>query len=174
MADVLGTQEVSIWSKDETKAVDVVTDTGGKNRLCMDGIVTATISNDESPTRYQLKTDYDVVGDTLTSAADTTLYSYTGQGILDFLSISGAGSGYQAVIVIDGTERFRASMLELGTDLALTGDSAPLWTDIANKNFRFYPRQPLGFATGFAIKARATGSNILVKHICMYREKTNP
>lgn len=40
MGDVLGTQDVSLWSKDESKAVDVVTDSESKNRLCVDSNTT--------------------------------------------------------------------------------------------------------------------------------------
>lgn len=167
MADVLGTQDVSIWNKDETKAVSVVTD-GLVERLA----VNALISNNESPTKYQLKADFDATGDSVGTGADVTLYTYTGAGVIDFIGIAnGVSSNYEVALFIDGTERFRITMSQLGTDLSLTAAGTPMWADTANKNFRYVPTTEIGFTTSFAVKAKSTSGTQTLKHITLFREK---
>ena len=134
--------------------------------------VSAIITNNESPTKYQLKTDYDATGDTITSASDTTLYTFSGSGVLNFIGVSNATtSNYEVAIFVDGTERFRITMGDLGSVLGLTSGSTPMWCETANKNFRFRPYEGIGFTTSFTVKARATGSNTTVTHITMFKEK---
>jgi len=149
--------------------VDVVLD-GSIYRLAVDA--TATIENNESPTKYQLKTDFDAAGDLLTSSADVVLYSYTGDGVLTFIGVSNATtSNYEVAIEIDGTERFRITMSDLGSALGLTSGNTPIWTETANKNFRFRPYESVGFSTGFRVLARATGANTTVTHVTMFKER---
>jgi hypothetical protein len=171
MADLTDkTGDISIWDEAKTKAVDVITDDLGKNRLQTEG--TVTIANNESPTKYQLKTDYDAVGDLLTSASDTVLYSYTGDGTLNFVSVSNANSSnYEIAIEIDGTVRIRINMNDLGSVLGLVGGSTPFWCETANKNFRFRPYEGVGFTSGFRVLARATGANTTVTHMTMFKER---
>jgi hypothetical protein len=164
------TTDATIWSEDRTKSVDVMTDTLGKNRLLTEG--TVTIANNESPTKYQLKTDYDATGDTITSAADAVLFSYTGDGTLNFVAVTNAtSSNYEIAIEIDGTERLRITMNNLGSVLGLISGSTPFWTETANKAFRFRPYEGVGFTTGFRILAKATGANTTVTHFTMFKER---
>lgn len=171
MADLSDqTTDVNIWNDAKTKAVGVETDSLGKNRLLTEG--TVTIANNESPTKYQLKTDYDAVGDLLTSAADVVLFSYIGDGTLNFVAVTNAtSSNYEVAIEIDGTERLRITMNNLGSVLGLISGSTPFWTETANKAFRFRPYEGVGFTTGFRILAKATGSNTTVTHFTMFKER---
>jgi len=69
MADINDrTQNVSLHDEVSDSAVTTTVD-GSKLRL--DVNASATITNNESPTKYQLKTDYDATGDTITSASDS-------------------------------------------------------------------------------------------------------
>jgi len=170
MADNPVTDENNVVLYDDLgNKVGIVLD-GSTYRLAVDS--SATIVNNESPTKYQLKTDYDTTGDLLTSAADVVLYSYTGDGVLDFVGVSNATtSNYEVAIEVDGTERIRINMSNLGSVLSLTSGDVPMWAETANKNFRYRPFEPIGFSTGFRILARATGANTTVTHITMFRER---
>jgi len=161
------TLDINIWNDEYTKKVSVITD-GSIERLAIDG----TITSDDSPTKYQLKTDFDATGDTLGTGADTTLSTFTGAGVLDFIAVTApTSSNFLVALVVDGVERFRINMAELGTDLGLTAGTTPMWTETANKAFRFYPQDPMGFTMGFSVIGRSTVGSVLVKHITMYREK---
>jgi hypothetical protein len=168
MSDITDkTQDVNIWNDEYTKKVSVITDSSYE-RLA----VNALISNNESPTKYQLKADYDATGDSVGTGADVTLYTYTGTGVIDFIGVTNAiSSNYEVALFIDGTERFRITMSALGTDLSLTSGSTPLWTDTANKNFRYVPTTEVGFTTSFAVKAKSTTGTQTLKHITLFREK---
>jgi hypothetical protein len=162
------TQNVTIWNNAKGKNVDVITD-GAIERLAVDA--TATIVNDESPTRYQLKTEFDATGVTVTSAADVVLDSYTGDGVYAFFACSAGSSGYEITIEIDGTERIRITMQELNDIGLANATNVPLWAETANKNFRYHPSPEIGFTTGFRILAKATSANVLIKYLSMYKEK---
>lgn len=169
MADLTDrSTDVSIHGNNASNpAVDTISD-GTYERLAVD----AAITSDDSPTRYSLKSDYDATGVTVTSSADVTLFSFTGQGVIDFLSAVAGGSGYEIIIEIDSTERLRINMNDLGSNLGLANaTNVPLWVETANKNFRWHPPTQVGFSTSFAIKAKATGANVTIKHLVLYREK---
>jgi hypothetical protein len=151
--------------------VGVILD-GSTYRLSVDA--KATIVDNESPTRYQLKTDFDASpGDTLNTSTDTVLFTYTGDGVIDFISIAGSNASYEVAVEIDGTERIRISMSELGTTLGLSNaTNVDMWVETANKNFRYRPQQ-IGFTTGFRVLAKATGTPLpTVYHLIIYRERT--
>ncbi len=173
MADISNpTQNVTLFGGDNPALAKAITSTtdGSKERLDVDSY--ATIVNNESPTRYQLKTDYDATGDLLTSAADVELFSYTGDGVIDLICVSNSvSSNYLVAIEIDGTERIRITMNDLGSNLALTSGTTSFWTETANKNFRYHPNSEVGFSTGFRVLARATGANTTVTHFVAYRER---
>ena len=161
------TQNVNIWNDDKSKSVTVTTD-GVKERLD----VNALVSDSEAPTRYQLKTDYDATGVALNTSTDTTLYSFSGQGVIDLVAVNGlTSSAWEVAIVIDGTERLRISMSDLGSELGLTNAAFDVSVLTANKQFRWNPSQ-IGFTTDFTIKAKATTATPTVKHLIMYRERT--
>lgn len=173
MADRTNKQaEVTVFAADN-KQITSTTD-GSKERLDTSG--TVTIENNESPTKYQLKSDVDyTTGSTLTSASDTTLATYTGDGVIDFIAVTNPNSAnWEVAIEIDGTERFRATMDGLGSTLGLTGTATePIWVQTANKQFRYHPTPEIGFSTSFSIKAKATGSNTTVYHLVLYRERVD-
>ena len=169
MADINDyTQNVSIH--DETSDVAVITTTSG-SKVLLD--VNATVSNDESPTKYQLLSDYDATGTSITTS-DTELFSYSGVGVISFIAITNATtSNYEVIINVDGTERLRINMSDLGSVLGLTGGTVePIWTQTANKQFRYHPTPEIGFTTGFSIEARATTGTTTVTHLVLYKEKT--
>lgn len=161
------TLDVNIWDDAKGKAVSIITD-GSVERLA----VSANISNNESPTKYQLRTDYDATGDSVTTAADVTLYTFTGSGVIDFIGVyDSTSSNFEVAIFIDGTERIRIGMGALGTDLGMAAAGIPIYTETANKAFRYVP-QEVGFTTSFEVKAKALVSGTrTLKHIVLFREK---
>ena len=171
MADITDySQNVSIH--DESNDAAVTTTTSG-SKVLLD--VNATVSNDESPTKYQLLTDYDVTGTIVTSASDAELFSYTGVGVVSFIAVTCATSAsWEIVINTDSTERLRITMGALGNTLGLTGTGGePIWTQTANKQFRYHPTPELGFKTSFSVEAKATGANVTLTHLVMYKEKVS-
>jgi len=171
VADLYGSQDVTIRNDDGSEVVTItpVVSKKGLDTYVVGGQL--NISSDDSPTKYQLKTDFDATGDEVTSAADVTLYTFTGAGVLDFVACSAGVSGYEIALFIDGSEKFRMTMDQLGNGLALSnGTSVPIWAEIANKNFRYVPTEGIGFKTSFAVKAKATGANVTIKHLTMFRE----
>ena len=180
MADIVNpTDNVSIYGGDNesdlTKAVTVTTD-GAKQRLdCnMDGSE-VIISDSESATKYQLQTEFDAVGDLLNQATDVVLYSVTGQtGTLDFVAVSGSNANFEVTIEIDGTERLRISMAEIGAIGLSNATNVPLWAETALKNFRYSPNLPVGYTTGFRILAKSVSAqNPTVTHLTMYRQRVS-
>lgn len=168
MADLPITDEKNIVLHDDLgNKVSVVL--GTLNKLAVD----ATISGDESPTKYQARFDYDATGDLLNLATDTLLFSFSGIGILDFIGIGGSNANYEVIITIDGVERLRVSTTALASIGLQNTTTAPIWVETADKNFRYNPNEGTGFATGFAIYAKATANPVpTVEHITTYREKT--
>jgi len=157
--------------EDPTKIVTVIQDAIDPTiyRLHMAGDV--TITDSESATKYQLRSDYDVTGDILNTSTDVVLLAISGfSGVLDFVACVGNNSSYIIAIEIDGTERIRISMPDLGTLGLGNATNVDIWAETANKNFRFRPTN-VGFTTGFRILARATTGTPTVKHLCLYRER---
>ena len=157
--------EVSLWGPSNKQLTS--TTIGGKELLD----VNATVSNDESPTKYQLLTDYDATGTSVTTT-DTELFSYSGIGVVSFIAVTNATtSNWEVVINVDGTERFRITMSDLGSTLGLTDGYAPIWTQTANKQFRYHPTPEIGFTTGFSVEGRATTGSTTLSHLILYKEK---
>jgi len=156
------TYDSTIWDDGKTKAVSVVTD-GAVNRLSVD-------SREQPATNYQLKTSIGSAG-TSVGTSDVTLYSFTGAGVLDFVSVNDAiSSSYEVAIYIDSVERIRISMDTLGNTLGLTDSNYEICTQTANKQFRFSPVQ-IGFTTNFSIVARATTGTRALYHLVLFREQ---
>jgi hypothetical protein len=64
-------------------------------------------------------------------------------------------------------------MNDLGAGLGLANaTNVPLWVETAGKNFRWHPPTQVGFKTSFSIKAKATGADVTLKHLILYRIKT--
>ena len=173
MADIINpTTNVSLYGSDndpDISAAVTTTTTGPKTMLD----VNAVVSGDESPTKYQLLSDYDATGTSVTTA-DTELFGYLGVGVLSFITIrSSSSSLYEVIINIDGTERLRISMAALGSNIGLTsGEGVPIWVGTANKEFHYHPTPEIGFTTGFSIEARATSGTQTLTHLILYKEKT--
>ena len=170
MADLYGTGDVSIKNDDGTKVVSIITD-GSYERLACEVAGTVSLSNDESPTKYKLKTNFDATGVSVASSPDTTLYTFTGAGLIDLVAVNCATSSNWGIdIFIDGTSRLRITMSQLGTDLGLTNSDFDVVAETANKQFRWHPSS-IGFTTSFAIKAYATGATVTLTHLVMFRER---
>lgn len=175
MADITNpTTNVSLYGgdnpSDRSKAVTSTTD-GSKERLDVDVTGSVSIDYDESPTKYQLKSDYDASGTSVASSPDTTLYTFSGQGVIDLVAVNCLTSANWGVdIYIDGTSRLRISMPDLGSNLGLTNSDFDVVTETANKQFRWKPTQ-IGFTTSFTIKAYATGSTVTLNHLILFRER---
>jgi len=166
-------KDVSIHDEATNSPVTTSVD-GAKRRLdCnMDGSQ-VIISDSESATKYQLQTDFDAVGDLLNQSTDTVLYSVTGEtGTLDFVAITGSNANFEVTIEIDGTERFRITMAEVGAIGLSNATNVPLWAETALKNFRYSPNLPVGYTTGFRILAKSVSAqNPTVTHLTMYRQR---
>ena len=175
MSDITNpTTNVSIYGgdneADRSKAVTTTTD-GAKERMDVDVTGSVSIDYDESPTRYQLKSDYNTSGTSVASSPDTTLYTFSGSGVIDLVSVNSTTSSAWGVdIIIDGTSRLRINMTDLGSNLGLTNSDFVIVAETANKQFRWRPEQ-IGFTTSFTIKAFATGSTVTLNHLVMYRER---
>jgi hypothetical protein len=167
------TQNVNIWDDAKSKAVTVTTD-GAKERLDVDigDNIDVTITDSESPTKYQLKADYDATGVSVASSPDTTLYTFSGSGVIDLVAVnSDTSSNWGIDLIVDGTSRLRITMEDLGSELGLTNSDFVVVAETANKQFRWRPEQ-IGFTTGFTVKAYATGTTVTLKHLIMFRERT--
>jgi len=166
MADINDlSKDVSIHNETTNAAVTTTTD-GAKERLD----VNATIDYDESPTKYQLKTHKDTTG-TVVTTSDTTLFTFTGQGVIDLVAVNSAtSSNWGIIILIDSIERLRLTMGELGSDLGLTDSNFDIVSQTANKQFRWKPTQ-IGFSTNFTIQAYATTGTQTLPHLILFRER---
>ena len=173
MADINDpTVNVNLWNDAKTKSVTVTTD-GAKERLdCnMDGSE-VIISDSEAATRYQLKSDYDVSGIALNTSTDTQLYTFSGEGVIDLVAVnSPTSSNWEITVKIDGTERLRITMANLGSALGLTNSDFDVVAETANKQFRYRPRS-IGFTSSFTILAKATTGTPSVNYMILFRERT--
>ena len=148
--------------------VGVILD-GSTYRLQVDA--KATITDNESPTRYQLKSAYDTTGIALNTSTDVSLYSFTGQGVIDLISVNSlTSSNWEVAILIDGTERIRITMADLGSNLGLSNSDYDIVAETANKQFRYRPAS-VGFTTSFEVKAKATTATPSVNYLTLYRER---
>ena len=176
MADINDlTQNVNLWNDDKSKSVTVTTD-GAKERLdCNIDGSSIIVSDSESATKYQMRTDFDAVGDILNVSTDVVLHEVTGQsGTLDFVAVTGTNSNFEIAVEVDGTERIRISMTELGAIGLANATNVPFWAEVALKNFRYSPNIPVGYITGFRILALATKSPLpTVTHLTLYRERVS-
>jgi len=168
MADIID-DTLNVTLHDENKHPINVDLVSGKYKLNV--IADATISGDESPTKYQLRWLIDPIGDSV-STTDVILHHHDGIGMLDFVACSSGSSTYEIAVKIDGVEQFRASMASLGS-LGLTNAvNVPVWAENANKLFRLYPFGGMGFGTSFTIIGRATSGTQTITHAVLFREKT--
>ena len=176
MADITNTTgNVTVFGGDNpafSKAVTSTTD-GAKERLdCNVDGAEVIVTADESPTKFQLKTSYDATGTALNTSTDTELFTYSGAGVIDLIAVNSlTTSNWEIIIDIDGTERLRIAMSDLGTTLGLTNSDYDIVAETANKQFRYRPAQ-IGFTTSFTVSAKATVGTPTVYYMVVYREKT--
>ena len=167
------TQDVSIH--DDTDDVAVTTTTDVSKRwldVQIQDSIDVVVTDSESPTKYQLKTDYDATGVALNTSTDTTLYTFSGSGVIDLIAVNSlTSSNFEVSISIDGTERIRIAMSDLGSALGLTNSDYDIVAETANKQFRYHPIE-VGFTTSFTVKAKATVATPNVKHLVLFRERT--
>lgn len=109
----------------------------------------------EAPDRFQLRSSYSATPFQTIYLTDSTLVTFTGKGLLDFVAITASNSNFLVDIFIDGTSRLRISMADLGTAIGLVGAGIDIWVEVAGKNFRYRPTE-VGFGTSFQIKVAAT------------------
>lgn len=130
------------------------------------------VTNNVSIALYTTNADKNIVGTVLNTSTDSSLFSFTGRGVLTFIAISGSSSNYEVAVNIDGQPKLRISMTELGSDLGLAnGEGIPIWTETANKNFRLHPNIGIGFTSSFEVIAKSTSATPTVKHLIAFREQ---
>jgi hypothetical protein len=162
--------DVSIHNEATDAAVTTTTD-GAKERLDVDVTGSVTITDNESPTRYQLKSSYDTTGTALNTSTDTELFSFTGEGVIDLIAVNSLTSSSWAIVInVDGTERVRITMADLGSNLGLTNSDYDIVAETANKQFRYHPTS-IGFTTSFSVEAKATTGTPSVNYLVLYRER---
>ncbi len=166
------TDNVTLYKENTTTPITTTTD-GAKERLdCNIDGSEIIVSDSESATKYQMKTDFDAVGDLLNEVTDVVLHSVTGTGTLDFVAITGSNSNFEVAIEVDGAERIRITMAELASIGLSNATNVPFWAETANKNFRYSPNIPVGYTTGFRILALSTAAqDPTVTHLTLYRER---
>ena len=174
MADLTNaTSNVTVFGGDNPALAKAITSTtdGAKERMDVNVAGSVSIEGDESPTRYQLKTNYNVTGTTVTTS-DTQLFQFTGAGVIDLVAINSlTSSSWGVVLMVDTVERLRITMSDLGSGLGLTNSSFDIVAETANKQFRWNPSQ-IGFKTRFTVLAFAIGANVTLNHLVMFRERT--
>ena len=166
------TQNVSIHN--DVTDVDVTTTTdASKERLDVQiqDSIGVIVEDSESPTKYQLQSDYDATGVSLNTSTDTELFTFSGSGTIDLIAVNSlTSSNFEVAIYIDGTERIRITMADLGSNLGLTNSDYDLAVETANKQFRYHPAS-VGFTTSFTVDAKATVGTPNVKHLILYKER---
>ncbi len=155
---------------DENHKFVTVTSDGSKERLD----VSATIEGGSfSLGAFTPKVNFSVANTATNASTDTSLLSITGKaGKVDFIGIDGSNANYEIILKVDGTEIFRIGMSTIGSTLGLTGATGlplPMWTETANKNFRYHPNEGVDFTTSFEILVKAEGTplptvNFLITH----------
>jgi len=168
MADGDITENITLWSNDKGKEVDVITD-GSIERLAVDSNITGG--------NFQLqpftpKSDFSVANIALNTSTDTSLISVTATGKVAFIAIAGSNASFEIAIKIDGVETSRITMAELGSGLGLSNaTNVPIWVETANKNFRFHPTEAVDFTSSFEVISKATGTPTpTVNWVVMWRE----
>ena len=101
------THNINIANDDNTKLVTVSTD-GSKERLDVDASITG---GNFQLVPFTPEFHYSVAGTLLNTSTDTTLYTETDIGKIDFVCIAGSNANFEVAIKVDG-EIGRASCRE--------------------------------------------------------------
>jgi len=146
------THNINIANDDNTKLVTVSTD-GSKERLDVDASITG---GNFQLVPFTPEFHYSVAGTLLNTSTDTTLFSETDVGKIDFVCIVGSNANFEVAIKVDGVEILRISMADLSTLGLSNATNVPIWAETANKNFRYSPKQGVDFTTSYELLAKAT------------------
>ena len=110
-----------------------------------------------SPVKFSAKVVTNIIPISLNVTTDSSLFSFTGEGKLDFIALAGSRSGYEAILKIDGVEVYRLPMDDIST-IGLTGsENETIYNTTASKNFRDIYPEGADFLTSFEILAKQTG-----------------
>jgi len=155
---------------DETKNVSIHDDTstfaspkpvtttldGAKRRLDVTSTVTGSVTIEASNPKW----DYDAPDLALTDGVDTSFFSQTTTGFIDFIQVICKNSSYEGIIIVDGVEELRISMADLGDIGLLSSNSTniPIYSASASKIWSLHPNQPFAFSTSFELKVKATSA----------------
>ena len=146
--------DVSIHNESTDAAVTTTTD-GAKERL---DVAAKIVGGSFSLSAFAPETDFSVSGTALNTSTDTTLYTQTDVGKVDFIVVVGSNSNYEVVLEVDAVEVFRVKMSELATLGLSNATNVAMWAETANKNFRYHPNEGVDHLTNWTLKAKATGN----------------
>lgn len=160
------TQNVTLYDE-SGNPVNVILD-GGIYRLAVEAKLV------DSDLTFQLQAFVPVVNTSianlaLTASYQTLLEVTTTQGKLDFIAIAGSGSTYQVKLTIDGTMIFELPMSTLSTIGLSNATNVPMWAETADKNFRYHPRDPVDFTTGFKLEAKLISGSPTINWLIAHR-----
>ena len=129
---------------------------GAKRRLDVNANIQGSVTIEQSSPRW----NYSVTTVPLTSGVDTSVFLLSGIGFIDFIQVVCKNSSYQGIILVDGVERLRIPMTDLGTIGLLSSNSTgiPIYAASASKIFSLHPNQPFSFETSFELKVQATSA----------------
>ena len=158
-------KNVELVNTANDKSVTITTD-GAKERLDVSADI---VGGSFSLSAFNPETDFSVANTALNTSTDTTLYTETAEGKIDFIVIVGSNSNYEVVLVVDTVEIFRIKMSELATLGLSNATNVAMWAETANKNFRYHPNEGVDHLTSWSLKAKATGNptptvNWLINH----------
>ena len=166
------TKNTSIHDDTSTEAVPkpvTTTVDGSKRRLDVTSTVTGSVTLSSSIPKW----DYDDTSTALTNGVDTSFFSKTTTGFIDFVQVVAKNANYEMIFIVDGVEELRIDQSQLGTIGLLSSNSTgiPIYAVSASKIFSIHPNQPHAFLTSFEIKIKATsGGNSLDGWFVSWRE----
>lgn len=168
MADINDlTQNVNIWNDDKSKSVTVTTD-GAKERLDVQALIEGGTFQLQA---YAPVTNFNSTGVTLNTSTWTTLLTVSAAGKLDFIACAGRTSSYRVRLTVEGNVCFDISMSDLNLLGLSNAANVALWTETANKNFRYHPKTPVDFATSVLVEAKAVAFTPILRYLIAHREQ---
>lgn len=161
MADLSDrTHDVNIANDGNTKRVTVTTD-GAKERLDVDARLD----------RYVPVVSFTITPVLLAASPTwTVIASHTGTGKVGFIAVSSSNANYRVRLVVDSVVVFNLIMSDLST-LGLTSANSIIWTESADKNFRYRPTEAPDFTTSFSLEAQLVSGSPEVTHLVHYRTR---
>ena len=109
----------------------------------------------------------------LNTSTDTSIFSHTDTGKLDFIEMTCTSGNWEAIIKMDGVEKIRIDVGALDSDHGLTNGDSPVWATTASKRFRIKFPGGGDFLTSFELLAKATSlTPDITSYLVMHREQT--